>query len=717
MTGDLDDPIDAAEATWPTQRQQNLDALFEPRGVVVVGASPHRSRAGGRVIRHLVDAGYQGTVWGVNPKYRVIAGRKAFPRVRDVPDGVDLAVICVPAEHVLSVLDDCAERGIRAAVLHADGFGRSWTSGPGLVLEQARVRCALRILGPNTNGLRIATSGMFADASTGLAVDPNVASSVAVVTQSGGLATYFGWSFLQKRGVGTKYLIDSGNEIDVDASDCIEYVSNDPDINAIGLILESLKDGRRLAEATRIAVDRGKTVVVLHVATGTASRRAAATHSGAVAGRVDVFRQVMTDAGAKVCHGTRQFADALAISGAGRMPAGRRLGVVSTSGGFGVLAADIAERSGLVLPELAEEPSEEFKVEFPNATFANPFDMAPQHRRPTSTMARGIGFLARQPNIDMVLSWQHHVLLNPRRSPGVVAGLVAAARRCGKPLFVCGATTADIRAELWRRGGIMSFDSPDDAVQALGLLVGGEFGGETTEAAPNGAPPVEVAPDPSRVVVGDEAHAAMKGSGIEFVRSEPVDSAAEARALARGAGSIMLKLQVPGQAHKTELGHVLGPLPPDEIAAAFDRLRADQEEQPDGVIVAEPYVEGVELAIGSVQDPSFGRLVMAGAGGQLVELLADVGFAAAPTTEAAARAMLTRLRIYPLLTGHRGRPAADVDALVAAIVSLSQWISRPDFDFDEVDLNPVIVRPAGRGAVAVDCALTARQPAVAHSLT
>ena len=681
-----------------TPGTEALADLFAPRGVAVVGASPHLSRAGGRVLRHLVDFGYSGRVYPVNPKYRTVRGKRCYPSVHEVPDPLGLVVICIPAPHVPGVLKDCGLRGVRAAVVHSDGFGGSWEQGLGQQLRSTWLESGVRVLGPNTNGLRVSTTGMFADASSGLGIAGFSPGPVAVITQSGGLGSYFGSTFLRQRGVGTKYLIDTGNEMDVDAADCLSYIAEDPEVATIGLVLESCRDGRRLAAATRRAVELGKPVLMVKLATSAASSAAAASHSGAIAGRFDVFSQVLTEAGAKVCPGMRQFADALALCGRARVPAGPGVGVVTPSGGFGVLASDFGDRVGLTFPQPTRPPSDELREKLPLASFANPFDLSTQHRNPATTLARGIEYLASQPGIDSIVVWQPHALLNPRRRVGVVSGLKSAARHFSIPFYLCGAAPQAIRDELWASSRISCFESPDDLLTALGLLVGS---GSPSVTAPSAA----AAP---AAIVGDQATAALSKAGeIEFVRRATPGSAAGAAQFAAELGRpVMLKLQAAHHAHKTELGLVVGPVEGDAVTSAYTELEKKLELLGEGEITAEAFEEGVEIALGALTDPSFGRIVMVGAGGRLVELLSDVSFAPAPVTPEQARQMIERLTVHRLLSGYRGSPPADIDALVRTLVSLSELVSDPDFEYTQVDLNPIIVRPAGQGAVAVDCLVT-----------
>lgn len=694
----------------------SLAGLFAPAGVAVVGASPSPSRAGGRVFGHLLDHGYA-TAYPVNPRYHEVRGITCHPGIEDVPGPVDLAVICVSAPRVPEVLRACGRRRVKAAIVHSDGFGPRDGDGLAQQLRDAWSAAGLRMLGPNTNGLRVASTGMLADASTGLAISPAAPTApIAMITQSGGLGSFFGSVFLQSRGVGARYLVDTGNEFDIDAAEVLSYLAGEPELAAVGLILESCRDGRRLVAAVTRAVAAGVRVLILKLATGGAGASAAESHAGAIAGRFDVFRQLLEAAGARVCEQPRPFVDALALCGRGAVPAGPGVGIVTGSGGFGVLAADLAGRAGLRLPQPTVPPTEAAREVLPLARFANPADLSAQGQQPAAAVARGVEFHAAQPNLDCIAVMQPHSLLHPRLRPEITAGLIEGATQVKVPLYVCGMAAKQTADELWQAARISVFESPDDLFGALGLLVGDPDRAAGADRPP--APPATAATAAGTAgaatavgtavvgtaVVGTAAREALAGApGLPLVREQTVGSAAAAQAFAAQAGGpIVLKVHAPAYAHKSELGLVIGPVAGDEVVAAYQTLARRRDRLGGGDLVAAVFEQGVEIALGMLRDPSFGPVLMAGAGGRLVELLGDVAFAPAPVTLTEADRLLSGLKVSALLRGYRGAPPADIDALTRAMVSLSELAAGADFAYRQVDINPVIVRGPGQGVVAVD---------------
>jgi acyl-CoA synthetase (NDP forming) len=673
-------------------------AMFRPRGIAVVGAGPELTKPGGRVLRHLLDGGYRGAIYPVNPKYREVADHACFQSIADVPDPVDLAVICVGAGHVPSVVRACGRRGIGAAVVHSDGFGAFDAPGAGADLREAWQESNLRVIGPNSNGLRTPGEGVLADASSGLALVATIDSPVAIITQSGGLGAYFGPIRLHAAGVGPRYLIDTGNEMDVDAAECLRYFADDPGLSAVGLILEGCRDGRRLVEAVRYATAAGQRMIMLKLAVNKQSALAAKSHTGAIAGRFDVFAQVLTEAGALVCSGPREFVTALALCGRRMVPRGPGIGVITGSGGFGVVAGDLSERYGLTVPLPTRDPSAELRGQLPLAVFSNPMDISTQQAGIETTMRSAVRYMSGQPGVDSILVYQPHGLLNPRLREQLLNALLAADAEVDQPLFVCGEVPVAVRERFWHSRHITAVEYPEDVLEVIGGLTGHRPVPDDARSVAGGDPQAAAA------VIGAAARDVLATQpGIELVQVAPVESAEAAlRFVEAIAKPVMLKGFAPGAAHKTELGLVLGPVDASGAEEAYRTLATRLAALGGGEIAAEVYEEGVELALGMFRDPTFGPVVMVSAGGRLVELFDDASFAPAPVDAEEAARLLGRLRAFPTLAGYRGGKRLDLAAAAQAVAGFSALVSRPDFPYSQADVNPLIVRGNGAGAVAVD---------------
>ena len=687
-----------ARAPSPDAGSGDLAAFFAPRSIAVVGASADRARSGGRVLATLEATGYAGEIHCVSPSQDRIGDRPCYRSLADAPGEIDLALICVSAERTPAAILECGERGVRAALVFADGFSDPFL-GP--ELRAAIETSGVRVMGPNTVGSRDVIGKVFTTIATDINL-PQLAGNVAAIGQSGGLTLYFGSAKLRQRGVGAKYVIDTGAEFDVDAAACLAWVADDPEVSCAGLILEGCRDGRRLMDAVQRMLALGKPVVFWKTGRTDASAAQIASHTGSLAGNARIFEAALEAAGAIVVQDETQFVDVLALASAGRIPQGRRLGVVTPSGGYAIVTLDAAERFGLELPAVVVPPNEAQLAALGPAHFANPLDVYALFGKGRRSFEAALQWMDAQP-VDAIAVWLSYACMGETVQAIVQDTLTDFVKGSGKPVFCCGLTTPAFEAEL-RDIGVLWFEEPTRLVQALG------------EAAPRArlADVVETPASASEqhVIAGAGARALLAGmTALPQVRSYPVASAAEAASRQRDLGGrVFLKLEGDRLAHKTEVGGVVGPLGSDTIATAYAQL-ADARAHltdPSAAIVLQPCEDGVELALGAFVDEVFGPSVMVAVGGIFLEVLKDAQFAPAPVTADQARDMILRLRGAPLLLGARGKPPCDVEAAAAALAELSRFIADHASAYREIDINPLMVRGKGRGVVAVDALIVAR---------
>jgi acetate---CoA ligase (ADP-forming) len=685
-----------------TNTPQGLSAFFAPRSIAVIGASADRSRAGGRVLQTLATAGYPGRVIPVNPNQTRINDLPCHPSILAVPEPVDLVAICVPAERVPDIIRDCGNAGVRGAVVFADGFrDEALRDALGDALAEARVKSGLRMIGPNTIGIRHSESRAYVTFSSATESEL-MPGPIATIAQSGGMSGVLGVTLLRRRGLGPRCVMDTGNEFDVDVADCVEYVAEDPGTTCISLLVEGSRDGRRLAAAIRLARSRGKHVVFLKTGRSAAALDQVASHTGALAGRAELFDAAMRDAGACVVRDEMELMDAVVLHGFNRVPKGRRLGAVTPSGGYAILTVDAADQFGMELPPPVIAPTQEQRDQVRLGTFDNPFDMSSTISSGPRGLETSLHWMASQPNIDAILLWQAAILDNPGPQPRVFAVLADLVSHTDKPVFGCGLTTPDFAARL-RELGVLWFDEPTRLVRALSVV--------TPEATLRVVP---VASSVRRhVVTGTRARDALAGlPGLPHAPTVAVaDVDAAQRAMqALGVDRVILKVESEHIAHKTEFGFVSGPIASAELPRTFAELDAarDRTSDPSASIMLQPFERGIELALGAYLDPAFGPSVMVALGGIYLEIMRDTQFAPAPVTEPQARDMVIRLKAADILCGARGRPPADIDAAARAIAALSRFMADNADRFAEIDINPLIVRAAGKGVVAVDALLVHR---------
>jgi acyl-CoA synthetase (NDP forming) len=683
---------------------QTLDAFFAPRSVAVIGASADRSRAGGRVLQTLATAGYPGRVIPVNPNQTQINDLPCHPSILAVPEPVDLVAICVPAERVPDIIRECGRAGVRGAVVFADGFrDEALRAALADAHAEARTASGLRIIGPNTIGIRHSESRAYVTFSSATESEL-MPGPIATIAQSGGMSGVLGVTQLRRRGLGPRCVIDTGNEFDVDLADCIDYVADDPGTTCISVLAEGARDGRRLAAAIRHASERGKHVVFLKTGRSAAALDQVASHTGALAGRAELFDAAIRDAGACVVRDEMEMMDAVVLHGFNRVPKGRRLGAVTPSGGYAILAVDAAEQFGMEFPPPVIAPTAEQREQVKLGTFDNPFDMSSTISSGPRGLETSLHWMASQPNIDAILLWQAAILDTPAPQPRVLAALADLVAHTDKPVFGCGLTTPEFQARL-REIGVLWFEEPTRLVRALSVVA--------PPATPHAVP--AVAATHRRVVTGSRARDVLGDlPDLAHVPTIAVTDAASAqRAMqALGVDRVILKVESEHIAHKTEFGFVSGPVSAAELARTFTELEQTRSasSDPSASIVLQPLERGIELALGAYLDPAFGPSVMVALGGIYLEIMRDAQFAPAPVTVQQARDMVLRLKAADILRGVRGRPPADIDAAARAIAALSRFIADNAGRYAEIDINPLFVHAEGKGVIAVDALLVERHP-------
>ena len=687
------------KAAWASMK-----SIFEPRSIAVVGASRNPAQLGTVVVRNLRDTGFTGTIYIVNPNSPEVEGIKTFPTLTSIDGPVDLAIIAVPAAHVESVIDDCVSKGVPAAVVITAGFGE--TDDDGRKRERRlveKVRAAgMRMVGPNCMGVintnpAINMHGTFAPAF------PPVG-HVAMSSQSGALGLAI-LDYARALNIGFSTFVSVGNKADVSGNDLIQYWAEDPQTDVMLLYLESFGNPRKFGEIAR-HVARRKPIVAVKAGRSAAGARAASSHTGALATSDAIVGDLFKQAGIIRTDTLEELFDVAALLANQPLPPGRRVAIMTNAGGPGILAADACEASGLEIVPLADETTAALRTFLPAAaSVGNPVDMIASAT--PDAYRRTLDLLLADPGVDAVIVIYIPVL--PTDAPQVSAAIRESATRAGSKCVVATFMSAQgVPAPL---APVPSFPFPERAVAALA---------RATAYADWRRRPVGVVPafddidvPALRAIV--EAKIAAGGGWLDsadvtrFLRALRIDcastdlvtSADAAIAAAERIGyPVALKAQGPNLLHKTEAGGVhlgLG----DELAV-FRAYREMQQRLGDamtGAVVQQMVGGGVEVMIGATLDPTFGHVVLFGAGGTMVELLNDVAFRIHPLTTLDAADMTEEVRCSKLLRGFRGAPPSDVDAIRGALLRISTALTLCP-EIRELDINPL--KAMARGAVAVD---------------
>jgi acetyl coenzyme A synthetase (ADP forming)-like protein len=682
----------------------SMKAFFEPRSVAVIGAGRKRGGIGAEVFHNLIVGGFQGVVYPVNQHATVVGSVAAYHKVTDIPGEVDLAIIVVPAEDVSRTVDDCLNKGVRALVVISAGFAEIGAEGrarEAALLEKVR-GAGVRLIGPNCMGIINTDPAIALNATFSPVYPPE--GRVAMSTQSGALGLAI-LDYARSMNLGISTFVSVGNKADVSSNDLIQYWAEDPRTDVILLYLESFGNPRNFGRiAKRIA--RTKPIVIVKSGRSRAGRRAALSHTGALASTDAAAGALFRQAGIIRTDTLEELFDVANLLAHQPVPKGRRVAVLTNAGGPGILAADACEAHGLELPMLSDATVAELRSFLPStASVANPVDMIASAT--AEQYSRGVRALLADEHVDSLIVIFIPPLLTDIET--VASAIVDGARNAGGKPVIANLMAAKGAPEIL--GSIPSYVFPEAAASALAKVTAyGEWRNK-----PLGTVPVfsDIRVDELRTIVQAvlargggwlspvEIGELFAAAGITVAKSRFVSTLDDAL---RAANSIRypvaLKAVGPTIIHKTEVGGVALNLN-DEAALkdAYQRMAARLGADMTGVIVQEMVAGGVEVVVGATLDRTFGPLVMYGSGGILVELLNDVAFRINPLTDVDARDMINEVKGTALLRGYRGSTHADEDALADLILRVSALLEMCP-QIQEMDANPVKVLE--HGAIIVD---------------
>jgi acetyltransferase len=697
---------------------RNLDYLFKPRSIALIGASKTPSSVGAVLARNLFKGGFDGPIMPVNPKHQAIEGVLAYPNIQSLPISPDLAVISTPPEVVPGLIAELGQCGTRAAVVITAGFGES-SEVHGKELQQALLEVAkpylLRIIGPNCLGILVPGIGLNASFSH-LAPAPG---PLAFVAQSGAIVTsVVDWA--HRRNIGFSHLVSLGDMSDVDFGDMLDYFANDRGTKAILLYIEAVTYTRKFMSAARAAA-RMKPVIAVKAGRYAESARAAASHTGALAGSDAVYDAAFRRAGMLRVYNLEQLFEAVGILAMATPPKGPRLAILTNGGGIGVLATDALIEEDGELAELAPETLERLNQVLPRTwSHGNPVDIIGD--APASRYATALEPLLEDPGVDaiLVLNCPTAVTSSTEAAQAVIETL--GDRR--QPLLLAswvGDGAAEPARRLFAEHGIPNYATPDQAVRAFMYMVRYRRNQELLLETPPSIPeeftpdlrraraPIERALAEDRSWLSEpEAKEVLSAYGVPVVPTRTASTPKEAARIAAGLGGMVaLKILSPDVLHKSDLGGVaLGLAGPAAVESAaqgiLERIRTAQPMARLEGFSVQPMVYrpgAYELIVGITEDAQFGPVILFGQGGTAVEVVNDKALGLPPLNMHLARELMSRTRIYRLLQGYRGMAAANLEAIALTLMRVAQ-IAIDFAEVTELDVNPLLAD--AYGVVALD---------------
>jgi acyl-CoA synthetase (NDP forming) len=690
-------------------RFATLDSLLKPRSVAVIGASGDKTRIGGRPIDYMLQQRFQGRILPVNPNRAEVQGIPAFASVADLPETPDTAIVAVPAGLAIQAIDDLGARGTKSAIVFTAGFAEMDEAG---AAAQARMmatarRHNMRLIGPNCLGLFNAHIGFYAIFSSSLENGFPVPGNVGIASQSGAYGTHL-FAIARNRGIGTPMLVTTGNEGDVTIGDAIGWMAEDPGTSVIAAYAEGIRESDSLLAALEAARRNRKPVIMMKVGTSAIGATAAQSHTASIAGNDAVTDAVLREFGVVRARPTEEMLDIAAMATKRIYPARNTMGVITISGGAGVLISDAAEAVGLELPAMPDPAQARLKAMLPFAAPRNPVDCTAQAFNDISLVGRFMDSMVEDGGYTSVLAFFTQVGGSPTIAPRLREQLQAVRTKHPDRLYVLSVIAPPAMVKGYEDDGYVVFEDPTRAVVAIHAM--GRFG-EAFAREPGAPPPaIPTIVLPSATPTEAEAKRILARAGIasapEAVCTSPTEAAAAA---ARFGFPVVMKILSPDILHKSEIGGVLLNVASEAevrtgYATLLDRARAAAPAaRIEGVLVARQLTGGVECILGIQQDPVFGPVAVFGIGGIFVEILHDVALRRCPFGVDEADRMIRSIKAAPILLGARGRPPVDIDALATMLSRLSVFAHQAGPRLLAIDLNPVLAMPDG--AYAVDAVI------------
>lgn len=699
-----------------------LSPLLNPESVAIVGVSQSASRIGGRLFKYLSKHGFKRDLFLINPKYEELNGVKCYCSISDIPTSIDCALIAVPEKQVLPVLNRCADSNVKTAIVYSSGFAETSRSGEKAQnrIRELAERKNLRICGPNCIGIINFSDHIALSFSQLLEIDTLIPGTIGFISQSGAL----GGSLVNRamdKNIGLSYFISSGNEADLDVADYIKHlVLHDEKTDVIAAVVEGFKNGAKFIEAAELAIKHRKPLIVYKIGETEAGKKAAASHTGSMTGSDSVIDAVFHQKGITRVRNYDDLLQTAALFTKSRLPEGNRVGIVTSTGGGGIIMADYYTKAGLSVPDPSQQTKDLAAREI--AAFgkvANPFDLTGQLFNDPEMFGRCMKLFAADKNFDII---QVNVsMVAGKSSEKRALQIQKAARKISKPVVTWwaagGLSVPGIK--VLNDSDITLFRSPERCAAAVKALVDYsqklakrpevKTRNETADRS------IFLGRAENILNAGDtslsehQSKELLKQYNIPITRERVATSPLEAARFAAEIGyPVVLKIDSPDIAHKSEADAIrLNVRNRKETLRIYDELienaiTYNSNARINGVLVQEMISSGTEVMIGTSQDQQFGPTVVFGLGGIFVEILKDMSMRVAPLSRSDAEQMVTEIKGYQILQGARGKTGSDIEAVVDVLLRISKLAKDWEDTISEIDINPLIVFDKGRGVKATD---------------
>ncbi len=687
---------------------KNLSLLLSPKTVCVVGASRKENSVGFAVLRNMVFSGFKGIIYPVNPFADSILGLKVYKTVKDLPEIPELAVILVKAEIVPEVLLECAEKGIKFAIIISAGFKEAGKEGERLEerVKQISKEKGIRVLGPNCIG--VMNTDPSVSFTTNFGSDMPLTGEIGLISQSGAICVAI-LDFARTRGIGFSKVISMGNKVDIDEVELLEYLGNDEKTRIILMYIEELRDGKRFIEVAK-KVSKNKPILALKAGMSPEGARAVSSHTGSLAGSPEVYKAVFKQAGVIAVETPGELFEYASLLASQPYPKGNRVGIVTNAGGPGIVATDACIEYGLKVEEISQRTKNKIKpFVSPNASLKNPVDLLAE--ADAEKFEAAVKALYEDKNIDAI-----YFLMAPQRMidiEAVARVIVKYAGKRRKPLIpvLMGILDVEKGAEILRKNGVPFYRFPDAAARALSVAYKyRKMTEKKTERHRHfrfSKKIKEIFKNKKGFIDLDECFKVLELAGFPLVEWDVCKDEKELIKKSESMGfPLVLKIASGEVVHKMDQGGViLNIRNKDELRNAYKKMinRFKGKVRNYRKVVIQKMVDEKtkEVILGSKKDERFGNLIVFGLGGIFVEIFKDVSFRLAPVSVEEAEEMVSEIKFYSFLKGVRGEKPSDIKALQKNLLRLSSFVLFAD-EIKEMDINPLFVFEKGKGVKLVD---------------
>ena len=677
-----------------------LKEIMSPKSIAIVGASDDKVRIGGRPLAHMIEQKFSGGIFPINPNRDTVQGIKAYSSLLDVKEDLDFVLIAVPSKIVVPILEQAVEKKAKTALIFSSGFSEIGGQGE---IYQSQIKkiskdSGLRVIGPNCLGLFNSATNFYPTFTSTIDRATPRPGGISIASQSGAYGSHI-YMVAHQRGLGIRYWMTTGNEVDLSVGETIQLMAEDPDVHSIMAYAESVKDGEQFTKALDTARSEKKPVIFMKVGRSEVGAAAANSHTASLAGEDAVYDEVLRAHGAYRVRSTEEMLDVAYATKPRIFPAGKNLGLVTISGGGGVLMADAASDEGLTVGPMPQDAQDKLKQLVPFASPMNPVDVTAQFFNDLSIVPKFTDLMLSRGGYDALIGFWTSVAGSPLLSQPLLSSLKQAMTGYEDKLFINSMVAPDEIIKTYENEGFLCIEDPTRAVVAMSALMffGEKFNStEIKQAFKKENHKINI---PKKRLNEIDCSEILRKANLPIAKPSLITKSEDLSPIfENNVDKYVMKILSSDIQHKTDVGGVILNIEDIEQAKeAFKTIHKNVTEKApnaviDGVMISPMITGGIECILGAKTDPVFGPIIMFGLGGIYTEVMKDISFAEAPISFEKAEKMISSLKSKDIFFGTRGQSPVDMKSLVSTIVNLSNLIAA-NFDvIDQVEMNPILVR-------------------------